>query len=100
MGHSAQFPVTCVGHRGWMHPRDWSARVFHDLNAILPNEGRRLIRHVDVREGWGDIHYVTVFAGILHNDAGAVLERTIHTIVSGVLNGRRHNVRIVWAEPV
>ena len=77
-----------------------SARVFHDLNTILPNEGRRLIHHVDVPEDWGDIHYVTVFAGIHHHDAGAALERTIHTIISGVLNGRRHNVRIVWPEPV
>ena len=45
-----------------MHPQDWSARVFHDPNAILPDEGRCLIRHVDVLEGWGETYQITVFA--------------------------------------
>ena len=82
-----------------MHPQDWSARILHDLNEILRHEGHRLVRRVDVRKGWGDIHYVTVFAGIPHHDAGPRLEKAIHAIVGNVLEERRHAVRIRWAEP-
>jgi hypothetical protein len=82
-----------------MHPQDWSARILHDLNEILTNEGRHLVHHVDVRKGWGDIHNVTVFAGITQHDAGHRLEKAIHMIVGNVLDGQRHVVRIRWAEP-
>ena len=58
-----------------MHRLGWGPRILHDLNEILSNEGHRLIHDVDVQEGWGDIHYVTVFAGIAQHDGGARLRR-------------------------
>jgi len=69
------------------------------VNEILSNKGHRLIHDVEVRKGWGEIHYVTVFAGISLHDAGLRLEKAIHMIVGNVQDGQRHNVRIVWAEP-
>jgi len=82
-----------------MERHDWSARVLNALDTLLPNEGRHLVRHVYVVHGWGDIHYVTVHSGMSRRDAGANLEEAIHTIVGNVLFGRRHTVRILWAEP-
>jgi hypothetical protein len=75
-----------------------SASVFNALEAILPNEGRLPVRSVHVTEGWGYIHYVTVYSG-LERQAAAVdlLEEAIHTIVRNVLQPRRNVVRIVWA---
>ena len=83
-----------------MDPQDWSATILHDLNAILHLEGRRLIHHVDVREGWGEIHQVTVFALIGQREAGVRLEKAIQMIVGNVLDGVRHTVKIDWAEPI
>ena len=79
---------------------DWSARILHDLNEILSNEGRRLVHHVDVRKGWGEIHHVTVFALIGQSEAGVRLEKAIHMIVGNVLDGVRHTVKIDWAKPI
>ena len=78
---------------------DVSAAVFGALDAILPNENRLLIERVQVSQGWGDTLFVTVFSAISHADAGAALTEAVHTIVDGVIEDRRHVVRIVWAEP-
>ena len=62
----------------------------------ITTKGRRLIHHVEARKGWGEIHYVTVFAMITQHDAGVRFEKAIHMIVGNVLDGRRHRVQIKW----
>ena len=78
--------------------QDLSTAVFDALDAALPNEGRHVVQRVKVSEGWGEIHHVHVFSGIRYLEAGVGLEEAIRTIVAGVMRGRRHVVRIVWAE--
>ena len=77
-----------------------SEEVFGALDAILPNEGQRLVQRVQVFEGWGGIYHARVYSGIGQNDAGVALEEAIHTVVDGVMEDRRHAVRIVWNEPI
>jgi len=97
LGSSTLSPQPRMSSLGQM-VSDLSVRTFNALDAILPNDAFQLVRQAHVVEGWGDIHHVTVFSGIPHHNAGAALEGAIHTIVDDVLDGRRHNVRIVWAD--
>jgi hypothetical protein len=76
---------------------DLSTAVYDALSAILPNDGRDPIQSVDVIEGWGVTLLVYVYSGISQQNAGAALVDAIHTIVGGVMQNRRHVVRIVWA---
>ena len=48
-------------------------------------------------EGWARIPFVTVYSGMSRSEAGAALAEKIHMVVAGVMDGRRHDVRIIWA---
>jgi hypothetical protein len=87
------------GHCEYVALQDLSPMIFEALNASLPNEGFHLVRRVHAFEGWGDVHYVNVYSGISRHEAGPAVEGAIRTIVDNVLHGRRHVVRIMWAEP-
>ena len=76
---------------------DLSDTVFDALNDALPNDDSQLVWHVDVFEGWGGAHFVTVCSPLRRRDAGTALTETIHAVVARVLVGRRHVVRIIWA---
>jgi hypothetical protein len=77
---------------------DLSAMVFDALNQHLPNEGRRLVRRVEVTKGWGDIHFVTVHSALSRADSERKwLEERVHSIVGGVLHPKRHAVEVRWA---
>jgi len=52
-----------------------------------------------VFEGWAMIPFVTVCSGMRRSEAGSALTEKIHTIVAGVMDGRRHDVRIIWRLP-
>ena len=74
-----------------------SASVFDALDATLPNEGHHMVRSVDVTEGWGYVHYVTVYCGLRRHDPSAeLLEEAIRTTVAEVLGPRRFTTRIRW----
>ena len=57
----------------------------------------QLVWRVEVFEGWGGIHFVTVWSPLYRRDASDVLTEIIHAVVDRVLAGRRHVVRIIWA---
>ena len=78
---------------------DLSDTVFGALNDALPNDDFHLVRRVEVFEGWASIPFVTVDSGMSRNEAGAALAEKIHAVVAGVMDGRRHDVRIIWAQP-
>jgi hypothetical protein len=99
-GPSTLLPFDEVGHHQIVEvlQLDLSTSVFDALDVKLPNEGRHLVRRVDVIEGWGYIHYVKVYSGLRRHDASAgVVEEAIRAIVANVLHPRRNVVRIVWA---
>ena len=79
---------------------EFSSAIFDALDAILPNDERHLVRRVHVSQGWGKTYFVTVYGGTSEEDAGAALAGVIRTIVDGVMDGRRHVIRMVWAEPI
>ena len=78
---------------------DLSDAVFGALNAALPNDDFHLVWRVDVFEGWASIPFVTVNSRMSRHEAGAALAAKIHAVVAGVMEGRRHDVRIIWAQP-
>ncbi len=78
---------------------DLSDTVFGALNDALPNDDLHLVRRVEVFEGWAKIPFVTVNSGMSRNEAGAALAEKIHAVVARVMDGRRHDVRIIWAQP-
>ncbi len=82
-----------------MVQHDWSATVFHQLDTKLPDEGHHVVQDVHVVERVGGTHFVTVCSAVPHDDVAARVEEAIHTIVGNALPGRRHVVRIVWADP-
>ncbi len=77
--------------------RDLSAEVLVALQVGLPNEGLPLVDHVEVSSGQGTTHLVSICSGMSEHQAGHPLEESIHRIVGGVMSGRRHVVRIIWA---
>ena len=76
---------------------DLSDTVFDALNDALPNDDFHLVWRVDVFEGWARIPFVTVNSGMSRGEAGAEAAETIHAVVARVMDGRRHDVRIIWA---
>ena len=56
---------------------DLSERVLGALTEALSGAGFRLITDVEVRRGWGDIHFVTVPTGLSWADASAAFGQTI-----------------------
>ena len=57
--------TTTIAHCGlWRLVYDLSMKVADALDDILPNEHHRLVRRVKVSKGWGEIHFVTVYAGV------------------------------------
>ena len=76
---------------------DLSDTVFDALNEALPNNDFHLIWRVDVFEGWARIPFVTVCSGMSRSEAGAAVAEKIHAVVARVMDGRRHDVRIIWA---
>jgi hypothetical protein len=87
------------GHLGIVVPSELSDTVFDALNDALPNDDLHLVWHVDVFEGWAMIPFVTVCSGMRRSEAGSALTEKIHMIVAGVMDGRRHDVRIIWRLP-
>jgi len=77
-----------------------SDTVFDALNDALPNDDFQLVWRVDVSEGWAKIPFVTVCSGTSRSQAGAAVAEKIHEVVAQVLFGRRHDVRIIWAQPI
>ncbi len=74
---------------------DLSDTVYGALNDALPDP--HSVWRVEVFEGWARIPFVTVYAGMSRSAAGAALAEKIHAVVAGVMDGRRHDVRIIWA---
>jgi hypothetical protein len=76
---------------------DLSRTIFEALDEALPNDDCQLVWRVDVAEGWGGAHFVTVCSPLCRGDASTALTEIIHAIVARVLDGQRHVVRIIWA---
>jgi hypothetical protein len=90
---------TGIGHVGFVALSDLSGVIFDALDQALPNDDCHLVWHVDVFEGWGGAHFVTVCSGVSRSEAGAALAEKILAVVAGVMDGRRHDVRIIWRLP-
>lgn len=75
---------------------DLSSAVMDAIDAILPNDGRHLVQRVHVSRGWGGTLFVNVYAGISEDDAGIALRGAILKVVAGVMDDRRHTVKIIW----
>jgi len=88
---------TGIGHVGFVVLPDLSDTVFDALNDALPNDDSRLVWRVNVFEGWARIPFVTVCSGMSRSEAGAAIAEEIHAVVARVMDGRRHDVRIIWA---
>ena len=73
-----------------------SDTIFDALNDALPNDDLHLVWHVDVFEGWAKIPFVTVCSGVSRSEGGAELAEKIVAVVAGVMDGGRHDVRIIW----
>ncbi len=69
--------------------------MFDALNDALPDDDFQVVWRVDVFEGWARIPFVTVCSGMSRSEAGK-----IHEVVAQVMDGRRHDVRIIWAQPI
>jgi hypothetical protein len=91
------FSTTEIGHLGIVVLSDLSRAIFEALNEALPNDDHQLVWRVEVFEGWGGAHFVTVCSPLYRRDAATVLTEIIHAVVDRVLVGRRHVVRIIWA---
>ena len=79
---------------------DLSDTIFDALNDALPNDDLHLVWHVDAFEGWAKIPFITICSGLSRNEAGSEqLAEKIHTVVAEVMDGRRHDVRIIWTLP-
>ena len=89
--------LTEIGHLGFVVLSDLSRTIFDALDETLPNDDCQLVWRVDVAEGWGGAHFVTVCSPLCRGDASTALTEIICAIVARVLNGRRHVVRIIWA---
>jgi hypothetical protein len=87
---------TGIGHVGFVVFTDLSRSIFDALDEALPNNDCQLVWRVDVFEGWGGAHFVTVCSGMSRGEAGAALPEKIHAVVAGFMDGRRHDVRIIW----
>jgi hypothetical protein len=74
-------------------PSDLSDAIFDALDEAIP----KLVWRVDVFDGWGGAHFVTVCSPLCRRDAGTEITETIHAVVARILVGRRHVVRIIWA---
>ncbi len=77
--------------------RDLSAEVLAALQEGLPQEGLPLVDHVEVSSGRGTTHLVSICSGMSEHQVGNQLQEAIHRTVAGVMCGRRHVVRIIWA---
>ena len=88
-----------ISHLGFVVLSDLSDAVFSALNDALPNDDLHLVRRVEVFEGWARIPFVTVNSGMSRKEAGAALAERIHAVVAGIMDGCRHDVRIIWAQP-
>ena len=88
---------TEIGHLGFVVLSDLSDTVYDALNDALPDS--HSVWRVEVFEGWARIPFVTVYSGMSRSEAGAALAEKIHAVVAGVMDGRRHDVRIIWALP-
>ena len=75
---------------------DLADTIFDALNDALPNNDLHLVWHVDVFEGWAKIPFVTVCSGMSRSEAGTGLAEEILAVVAGVMDGRSHDVRIIW----
>ena len=75
---------------------DLADTIFDALNDALPNDDLHIVWHVDVFEGWARIPFVTVCSGMSRSEAGAALAEKILAVVAGVMDGHRHDVRIIW----
>jgi len=89
--------LTENGHLGFVVLCDLSRTIFDALDGALPNDDCQLVWRVDVSEGWGGAHFVTVCSPLCRGDASTALSEIIHAIVARVLDGQRHVVRIIWA---
>ena len=88
--------LTENGHLGFVVPSDLSRTIFDAIDETLPNDDCQLVWRVDVAEGWGGAHFVTVCSPLRRGDASTALTEIIHAIVARVLDGQRHVVRIIW----
>jgi len=86
---------TEIDHLGIMVLSDLSDTVYGALNDALLDP--RSVWRVEVFEGWARIPFVTVYSGMSRSEAGAALAEKIHAVVAVVMDGRRHDVRIIWA---
>jgi hypothetical protein len=87
---------TKIGQLGFVALSDLADTIFDALNDVLPNDDLHLVWHVDVFEGWASIPFVTVCSGMSRSEGGAALAEQIVAVVAGVMDGRRHDVRIIW----
>ena len=59
------FSSTEIGHLGFvvLSDSDLSRSIFDALDEALPNDDCELVWRVEVDDGWGRAHFVTVWSG-------------------------------------